>query len=145
MLKLQRREMSLFAAPVLVLVLASGSNAWSRWSSRCTDSCTTSVGDYDEKLHLRAHQAALQEMLQQVKKCPRASLYKVHYTLSRRGKNSDNVDIMFTPQTGELGFVPGYSAEIELYRKVDVAAILSVAFGTGKLTDLTKVGCDKIR
>lgn len=84
-------------------------------------------------------------MLRQVKKCPRASLYKVHYTMSRRGQNSDKVDIMFTPQTGELGFVPGYSAGIELYRKVNVAAIRSVAFGTGRLEDLTKAGCDKIR
>lgn len=138
-MKLKRKELWLFAAPLLVMGSVA---AVSAWSNRCTDSCYSFIGNVNSDVS--GTQAALQQLSQQIKRCPDSSLYTAHYEVVAKGVRVDDVNLKYEPATGILVYEPDYSAEIQLWRNVKVPGIHAVA-QSGKLTNLKQHGSYRTR
>ena len=139
-MKLQFKEVLLFAAPLLMLGAIGGGLAWSR---HCPDRCYSSVGQFNSDAV--GAKAALAQLSQQIKRCPQASRYITRYQIMFKGTEVDDVHIVFEPSTGILSYAPDSSQGLQLWHKVDAQAIQVVAFGTGKLSALKQSGCYRTR
>jgi hypothetical protein len=133
-MKLQRKELWLFTAPLLVL----GSFAsYSAWTNRCTDHCYADVGRFSSDA--AGTEAALQQLSQTIKRCPQSLLYTARYRL-----RSDDVSIKYEPSTMILVYEPDHSGYIQLWRNVKIQNVHSVA-QTGILANLKHYGCYRTR
>lgn len=139
-MKFQRKKLLLVAASLLILGLVGGSLAWSQ---RCSDSCYASVGSFNS--YATGTQLALQKISQQIRSCPKAVLYVAHYDVLAKGTKVDDVSIKYEPSSGILVYEPDNSAEIQLWRKVNVQLVHAVALSSGNLSDFKKYGCYRTR
>ena len=135
-----RKKLVFFAA--ILFVIGSVWGGWA-WSIRCPDNSYSSLENFNSDE--MGTQEALRQISQQIERCPKASLYVAHYDISAKGRKIDDVSIKFEPATGILVYEPDYSAEIQLWRKVDVKAVQEIARNLGKLSSLEQFGCYKTR
>ena len=138
-MRIRRKELWLFTAPLFVIGSVVG---FSAWTNRCTDHCYANIGNFTSDA--TGTQAALQKLSQQIERCPQSRLYTTRYCVVSKGAIADDVNIKYEPSTNILAYEPDYSAEIQLWRNVKIQNLHSVA-KSGTLANLKQYGCYRTR
>ena len=138
-MRIRRKELWLYTAPLMVIGSVAG---FSAWTNRCTDHCYANIGNFHSDA--AGTQAALQQLSQQIKRCPQSLLYTARYNVLSKGAIADGVNIKYEPSTNILVYKPSYSADIQLWRNVKIQNVHAVA-QSGALTNLKQYGCYRTR
>lgn len=146
-MKINRRELWLFATPLLVLLLAFGVKMWPK---HCPNRIMVSVGGHSSRTE--GDRAAVQELSRQIRLCPQTPIYEIKYKLVRQNgtktKLMGHVSISFLQQHQELFYSARSAFTTELRRtwsKVDSQIIHKVAQTADLEQDLSEHGCPRLR